>query len=625
MPKEFPQNFWDSRHPAHAPHLRHSRTPSPSKPSRLRWLMKLLGISALLLLLLLARPASAQLSPGPLHKVHANLEGVENCTRCHEVGKRLSPGKCLACHGALAARVNAGRGLHARPGHTACAECHVEHQGRETSLIWWGEKGVRAFDHAATGWRLTGKHATVDCSRCHRPESITDPEALRSGAANPATTFLGLRTDCAACHEDPHKGQLGTDCARCHSPETWKTSAAFDHNRARFVLTGKHLTVPCEKCHTATKRPEGKADGTARGAEDENTPGTRDNQQRQWRGLAFSNCSDCHIDPHVGRLGAACVTCHTSQGWKDVVTGRFDHERTRYPLRGRHATVRCNQCHRPNASIRGLAFARCVDCHVDPHSGQFTDGLDARGAHAARDCSDCHTVDGFAPTTYTIAAHAKTDYPLAGGHLAVPCSGCHTRSKPDAPRSTAIFRFNDTRCITCHRDPHKGQVDAAVQKGGCESCHRVESWSAVTFDHATTRMPLVGRHATARCSGCHRPTGPGNATGDVVLRGLPLDCAACHRDPHGAQFQDASTGTTRCDRCHTPANWKAETFDHDRDSSFKLDGAHSKAPCVGCHPRDDASVPGSMRFKPTPSACVACHGRKPQSQDAGGAQRKGSS
>ena len=38
---------------------------------------------------------SAQLSPGDLANAHKNLEGLENCTKCHEIGKKVLPEKCL--------------------------------------------------------------------------------------------------------------------------------------------------------------------------------------------------------------------------------------------------------------------------------------------------------------------------------------------------------------------------------------------------------------------------------------------------------------------------------------------------------------------------------------------------
>src|SRR6185503_11348080 len=40
----------------------------------------------------------ALFSPGALAKAHAELEGISNCQKCHEQGKRVTAQKCLACH-----------------------------------------------------------------------------------------------------------------------------------------------------------------------------------------------------------------------------------------------------------------------------------------------------------------------------------------------------------------------------------------------------------------------------------------------------------------------------------------------------------------------------------------------
>ena len=63
-------------------------------PSRL-W--RVLAVAAGLLLgsLAFARTADARqlgalISPGELHKTHAQLEGIRNCEKCHESGARVS-------------------------------------------------------------------------------------------------------------------------------------------------------------------------------------------------------------------------------------------------------------------------------------------------------------------------------------------------------------------------------------------------------------------------------------------------------------------------------------------------------------------------------------------------------
>ena len=55
-------------------------------------------------LMLCAIPAAAQLSPGKLSRFHASLEGSTTCGKCHDRRRGVASEKCLACHGALAAR-----------------------------------------------------------------------------------------------------------------------------------------------------------------------------------------------------------------------------------------------------------------------------------------------------------------------------------------------------------------------------------------------------------------------------------------------------------------------------------------------------------------------------------------
>src|SRR6201988_5401721 len=47
--------------------------------------------------------------------------------------------------------------------------------------------------------------------------------------------------------------------------------------------------------------------------------------------------------PH-GNLSIHCQNCHTSVGWKPIrAVPEFDHDKTKYPLRGRHESVSCTQ------------------------------------------------------------------------------------------------------------------------------------------------------------------------------------------------------------------------------------------------------------------------------------------
>ncbi|RME28345.1 MAG: hypothetical protein D6800_04015, partial [Candidatus Zixiibacteriota bacterium] len=211
-----------------------------------------------LLVLLLTEKTNGQLSPGELHRSHAFLEGIDNCEKCHARDHRDLSVRCLKCHTAIRDRRAAGQGLHAGPDYADCALCHVEHQGRDYALIYF-KGGKKAFQHDLTGYKLEGRHAQLDCRKCHNPDHIRDRDTLAEQAVNVDSTYLGLSTDCLSCHVEQHRGQLSKDCRRCHDFNGWKPAATFSHDSARFVLTGKHKQVDCVKCHPR------RADTTAQG------------------------------------------------------------------------------------------------------------------------------------------------------------------------------------------------------------------------------------------------------------------------------------------------------------------------------------------------------------------------
>ena len=91
----------------------------------------------ILLLLSGFQLAFAQLSPGDLSQAHSHLEGLSNCTKCHEIGKKVVATKCLSCHSILKERIDNKKGLHANVGYEDCFDCHSEHHGRKYQLIYW--------------------------------------------------------------------------------------------------------------------------------------------------------------------------------------------------------------------------------------------------------------------------------------------------------------------------------------------------------------------------------------------------------------------------------------------------------------------------------------------------------
>lgn len=543
-----------------------------------------------LVALALARAVAAQLSPGPLATPHERLEGNARCLECHRQGKGVDPVLCLDCHRALADRVGARQGLHAGADYRACERCHSEHNGRDFELVRF-PGGEAAFDHAATGWKLGGAHVRVRCRDCHRPERVAPAVGAREPGLDARRTFLGLPTACAACHADPHGGTLAASCAACHTEETWKGAPGFDHGKTRYPLDGAHARVACRDCH----RPQ--------------DPGAKAIVFAQFAARALPRCADCHKDPHAGRLGADCSSCHSTASFRGAngPAQRFDHERTAYPLRGEHRKVGCEKCHTPGRELRVAGFERCETCHRDAHWGQLANVAGKAG------CAACHGVDGFRPALFVAADHARGRFALSGAHRAVACVACHGEVAGERLPSpfrhpgagvTRQYRFAAVGCRDCHADPHRGTLDRYVGEASCAGCHDEDDWRRVRFDHGKSRYPLAGRHATVACVECHP-----RAAGDEprVFAGRPLDCAGCHRDRHAGQF--AVAAATACERCHDVEGFApARRFDHQRDARYALDGRHAAVPCAGCHPSATAGGETVVRYRPRPMDCEGCHG-----------------
>lgn len=564
---------------------------------RTRLMARLAGRTAIALGLGLsarAVPVHAQISPGKLSRGHAFLEGSASCLKCHEESGPPRA-KCQTCHVALGERIDAGKGLHARPEYRECSTCHVEHQGVEAELVWWGKEGRDKLDHRQTGYPLEGKHTGLACPSCHQAKFVQGQDKLKKGGSDPGHTYLGLSTTCASCHADAHRGQFkGKECTSCHSPAGWKPASRFDHAKTAYPLTGRHGTVACDKCHTTTAKDD---QGTFRTFK-----------------IAARECSSCHEDVHKGRFGAACATCHNTGGFKQQNLTKFDHNRTSYPLTGKHAALVCDKCHTPGRPLR-IPFGKCTDCHTDAHLGQL-----AKRADQGR-CESCHDVAGFRPAKFTLEDHQKTSYALAGAHLAVPCDACHKTVGPDTlakvpgvvvpanagGRRTLQFRYAGTRCADCHKDPHRGELDTRAGKEGCVTCHKVESWHQIAFDHAKTRFPLTGGHAKVACAPCHPHTDQGKPTERIRLASTPLACADCHKDPHKGQLKKAGAAVA-CSDCHGTEAWSRTSFDHDRDAGFALDGAHVKLACSACHVRAAKAGLELLQYKPLPRTCKGCHG-----------------
>ena len=615
-----------------------------------------LGVPGILLLATVfagAGHASAQgLSPGPLTRVHASLEGATHCTDCHSSGSAIDPGRCLHCHEALGRRIQARTGYHARVQGRACERCHVEHRGRAAQSTRWPDPGQDHFDHTRLArFELSGAHAQLRCRQCHEPRHVRAADVQSMQPSERGRTFLGLGTACASCHRDPHTPSLGSTCTDCHDQSDWNAAQqAFDHSRARFPLHGAHARVACAQCHPTARQGELASFRGVRfrlctdchedphtGAMGEPNTCTRCHAEAAWDHLRFDHathaprtfpldgahaaltcarchgeasdespqaaCASCHRDAHAPSLGSDCARCHSTSSWTRTAALQRDlsfHDRTNYPLRGAHRQVDCNSCHDPRKPLRlryrPIAHAVCSDCHQDPHRGE----LAQRPDHGA--CESCHDVDGFTPPRFGLPQHAQTRFPLDGSHVAVPCAGCH-RAPPEEPG----FRVEDRACATCHTDPHGGQFSDAAGPMACDACHTTAAFSPSTFDaerHAGTGFALVGGHhkPCARCHGAP-PATPAAPEPVVQFAHRPSDCGDCHRDWHHAQFRRRA-----CRDCHQGQSFRTAPGFHHEATAFPLEGAHARVDCSACHHTARFSDGRSGQiFALGPRLCGECH------------------
>ncbi len=589
-----------------------STYPIPYNPpfrSHLRWIAVLY---VFLTICFYSIPTRAQLiSPGKLSKAHESLEGITNCTSCHELGKRgISNIRCLDCHKPLKQRIDLKLGYHASLDVVGknCANCHKEHLGATFKLVDWDTTN---FDHRKTGFALIGKHMKVACGSCHKPAFVTNPlvRSFKSKYHALPTTFLGLSTKCEPCHkiDNPHGLQFaGKDCGSCHTPYSWKDSLSFNHSKTRFALMGKHLQVKCSDCHKKIAGPNGKP-------------------MVKYAGLAFSSCVDCHKDVHKGTMGTNCQSCHSVKGWhifkKKIKGSTFNHAETGFPLVGHHAKISCSSCHDPNKLPGGISikFAvaslsstypytkvkDCQSCHIDYHKGVFA------GSKFGTNCKNCHTQTNWNPSTFDIASHANISFELTGAHAAVPCYSCHRHN--ENPTGALHFRFAGTKCIDCHADdnPH-GIVKVGTKTLKCTDCHTTNSWDdqkSMVFNHTTTGFKLTGRHAAITCTSCHKPAT--DQKKQILFAGLSKDCKSCHTkdSPHHGQFASSKMGA-ECSNCHDTQSFVLASFDHNR-TSFPLTGAHAKVSCSDCH-KQVTAPDGSkfVRYTPLSTKCESCHAKK---------------
>jgi len=343
----------------------------------------------------------------------------------------------------------------------------------------------------------------------------------------------------------------------------------------------------------------------------------------------ITRCQQCHPPPFSGgSMAGACLTCHTdlSQDPKNFHTlmvaqgqlagchtchtehrgaaaaltkdniGNFPHNQLGFALLAHQkmadgSPFRCSGCH-PTTYVRFDPDV-CASCHkqIQP---QF---MNSHTAAFGPDCRACH--DGL--DSYGQAFdHQRAAFPLAGKHAALTCEKCHAPVGASATLTLADLKGAPQTCAACHAkdDAHKGQYGQE-----CGACHTPADWKPATFDHAKSAFPLVGKHQTVPCQGCHA---------NSVFKGTPQTCAGCHADPvfHRGLFGAA------CANCHTTTAWTPAKFN--LAHTFPIQHERGGNTCRTCHPaslsqytcnqcHSPASLVKEHRNRGDISNCIRCH------------------
>jgi len=387
------------------------------------------------------------------------------------------------------------------------------------------------------------------------------------------------------------KGLDSKQCKTCHVEHVGRHAdiikldqRMFPHDMTDFPLQGAHKTVQCLRCHESGKKYR-EAPNQCYVCHEKNPHEgklgkncSQCHSQVNWAVMDFDHdktkfkligkhretaCDSCHInnkykdtpvdcfschsvdDVHRGKNGQACEKCHNTIGWKKL---KFDHDKqTEFALLGRHKQVDCVSCH-PKDPYKFKIEKTCISCHKpdDAHRGQY-----------GEQCQKCHNTEKWKQIVFN--HNRDTKYALTGSHEKAVCTGCHKGSLKEKV---------DTRCVSCHKfdDVHKNGMGDK-----CESCHTTRGWKAgVAFDHDLGKFPLIGLHAMTSCNDCHVTK---------QYKDTAKLCNDCHADDdvHKLRLGPA------CEKCHTPNGWRQWKFDHNKNTRFKLDGAHKKINCYACH------------------------------------------
>ncbi len=260
----------------------------------------------------------------------------------------------------------------------------------------------------------------------------------------------------AAPRSAPAHAATDTRCNACHSTSAWRP-VTFDHSKTGFPLEGRHLSASCRGCH----------------------------RSNEFKEPVPTSCAACHQDVHTGEFGSRCASCHDARDWGS----RFDasaHQRTNFPLTGRHAAIPCEECHLEQRDRRFTrATLDCFSCHQADYARTSGTSIDHVRAGFGTDCKSCHFTSRFKGALFP--AHRACFQIDGGPHAGISCLGCHTTLSTVAVTGTCAG--SNFSCIQCHACSAVQNVHASVAGFQCKDrkCYECHSFTPATGMRAKSK------------------------------------------------------------------------------------------------------------------------------------------
>ncbi|MFH1196821.1 MAG: hypothetical protein V1720_14050 [bacterium] len=537
----------------------------------------------------------------------------DNCSDCHTNTSNFSMFSCIDCHEHNKQDMDEEHnGINGYSyNNDACYSCHPT--GRKDD----------GFNHANTGFPLTGSHISLDCQQCH------------------ASGYANTSPECYSCHQDnynsaPNHQSQGypQTCEQCHTTTAW-SETSFNHSATNFPLTGAHTSADCNQCHTNgftgttticsdchTSDFQGSVNPNHVQLNFPTDCETCHTTQPGWQPAQFtihdnyylltgahagiaSECATCHNGDYTNTpdecygchqsnyeqttnpnhisvgIDTDCELCHTTTpDWKPAL---FPIHNDIYPLLGAHAAIAtdCAACHNGNYSN---TLQECYGCHAQDYNNTSNPSHTATGF--GTNCEDCHTSGGWVPATFDHDAQYFPIYTGKHNNEWNACADCHVNAQ-----NYSVFE-----CVNCHEhskqdmdEEHQGVNGYIYASAECYACHPDGSKEGA-FNHANSDFPLTGAHSTLDCQQCHQSG----------YLGTSAECVSCHQDNFDATQNPNHIAiglNAVCQNCHNTTAWTPSTFVH-ASTGYELLGQHAAVQCSSCHQGNTSG---------TSSECYPCH------------------